>query len=105
MFMADWKTRAATPRRWHPVVLVLAALLVAHGNAQSPNEGAISGTVLDTRGIPLADATISLIIEMGGCPTTVTTTDAKGRFRFSGAEPGRYRVGAAKIGYVTQQLD
>src|SRR5262249_6609124 len=45
-----------------------------------------------------------LIIEKGGCPSTVMSTDANGRFEFTRAQPGSYNVRAEKTGYLTRMF-
>jgi hypothetical protein len=77
----------------------LVTFLTISGYAQT-----ISGIVADSQKIPIPGASVSLIVEMGGCPSTVTRTGTDGRFQFSNAQPGRYRVKAAKAGYVTQEF-
>ena len=64
--------------------------------------GAISGTVVAEDGVALDGATVYLLIEHGGCPSVVETTDADGRFAFRGAQAGTYRLRAEKAGYLTQ---
>ncbi len=66
--------------------------------------GVLSGSVVDDNSVPLTGATVYLLVEKGGCPSVVTTTDANGRFEFTGAQPGSYRVRAEKTGYLTQML-
>ncbi len=83
---------------------VIALFLLLSAAASSASSGTIAGTVVDGRGIPIPQATIYLTVEMGGCPSTVAAADSAGRFQFAGAEPGRYRVKAAKVGYVTQEF-
>jgi len=88
--------------RWHTAALLF--LLTAASPRAAVDTGVISGSVVDDNRVPLPGATVYLLIEKGGCPSVVTTTDATGRFEFSGAQPGSYRVRAEKTGYLTQML-
>jgi hypothetical protein len=77
-------------------------LLVAIAQLGAADTGTISGAVVDAGGVALGGATVYLIIEHGGCPSVIATTDVDGRFAFRGAQPGTYRLRAEKPGYVTR---
>jgi hypothetical protein len=106
MFMGTALSARAAIRRFKGIgaLCFIVLLTVTSGDAQPVGGGSISGTVVDSEGIPIAAATVSLIFEIGGCPSTQTGTDANGRFEFPGARPGRYRVEAVRIDYVAQQF-
>ena len=88
--------------RWHAAALVL--LLLTLTPQAAFDNGVIAGIVVDGDGVPLTGATVYLIIEKGGCPSVVKTTDANGRFAFTRAQPGMYNVRAEKAGYLTQMF-
>jgi hypothetical protein len=79
--------------RWS-IVLVFAAILgmAAVGHARV-RIGAISGTVLDSHGRPVADATVTMQTSYGQSPSA-THTDAKGHFEFARYEVGQYDLQA-----------
>ncbi len=60
----------------------------------TPRPGAsVLGTLLDGRGLPLADFTVTLVgMEPAPAPEWLATTDARGRFSFQGLKPGAYRL-------------
>ncbi|MHB8144046.1 MAG: carboxypeptidase-like regulatory domain-containing protein, partial [Vulcanimicrobiaceae bacterium] len=78
---------------------VRAATLVAQAAPQQAahNTGAVSGTVHDNTGAPVADARITL----KGPGTYHTTSDAAGHFEIAGVEAGFYSFTASKAGYNT----
>lgn len=55
---------------------------------------AVTGTVLDPQGTPVADATVSLEDGPGAA-----VTDARGRFRIDVVPPGQYQLRATHIAY------
>ncbi|MGB8797312.1 MAG: TonB-dependent receptor [Candidatus Aquilonibacter sp.] len=65
--------------------------------AMSATTGAISGTVKDGGGAPVAGATITL----QGVKTLQTTSDATGAFQISAVPPGLYIINVAKPGFET----
>jgi tetratricopeptide (TPR) repeat protein len=56
----------------------------------------IQGTVLDSGGKPVQDATVR--IEQKGRPDAVTASDQQGRFLFPALQPGSYLISAEKSG-------
>ena len=58
---------------------------------------AVTGTVSDESGAPIADVTVQL----RGITSKSTTTDASGKFSVSGLTAGFYVVSASKAGYTT----
>jgi hypothetical protein len=88
--------------RWYATLLV--ALLITLTSPAAAERGAIMGAVVDPDGTPLTGATVYLIIERGGCPSVIETSDADGRFAFTQVQPGLYNVRAEKAGYITQMF-
>ncbi|KAI2514176.1 protein of unknown function DUF11 [Fragilaria crotonensis] len=62
-------------------------------NFVDSNNGAITGTVKDDNGNPIANVPIQLQSD-GPTPTVIatTTTDSNGAYEFTGVEPGTYKV-------------
>jgi hypothetical protein len=88
--------------RWYAALLV--PLLIPLTSPAAAERGAIMGAVVDADGTPLTGATVYLIIQRGGCPSVIETTDADGRFAFTQVQPGLYNVRAEKAGYLTQMF-
>ncbi len=65
-----------------------------------PSSGRIDGTVKDSLGHPIADATVQLATPRG--PTVATQhTDSNGAFSFSGIGPDEYEITATKPDFKT----
>lgn len=80
-------------------------LVIALGprKGSAPQAGSIAGRVVDPRASPVAGALVSAAPEAQESdenPSSQTTTDAQGRFRLEGLEPGRYRVAAQQEGWA-----
>lgn len=71
-----------------------AAAATAMSNAPA-NAPAVVGTVSDTLGVPLANATV-LVAEVG----RATTTNAEGKFTLRGLPAGEYHLNVTRIGYA-----
>ncbi|MEI9974508.1 MAG: carboxypeptidase regulatory-like domain-containing protein [Ignavibacteriota bacterium] len=69
----------------------------------------ISGTVVDTSGSSVPDATVTIQDAVKGGPARQVTSDQAGRFEAINIEPGRYIIGVQKTGFkkaeVTVTLD
>ncbi|HEY3935317.1 MAG TPA: carboxypeptidase regulatory-like domain-containing protein, partial [Gemmatimonadales bacterium] len=65
--------------------------------AQSLTAGGLAATIVDERGAPLRDVTVTL--ERNGSPFRTVTTDRLGAVSFSGLMPGSYSVLAEELGY------
>jgi hypothetical protein len=83
-------------------ILVGIVLLVPFGiDGQSPSyeeSAALQGFVRDSRGHPLAGASVRLQIT-GGMQTVTTQTDSDGSYRFPALSPGDYTLRAEMVGY------
>lgn len=72
-------------------------------------EGAISGVVVDGAGEPVAEASVSAVVDFLAddrkrgdftlASSTATTTDGGGRFTLRGLEDGSYRLAASREGH------
>lgn len=72
-------------------VLVLGLTAAAPAAAQDYTSGALTGSVVDADGAPVADASVALTSEDQGFSRSTTTTDG-GAFRFAALPPGSYSV-------------
>jgi hypothetical protein len=68
--------------------------------AQSASTGALAGTVTDTTGAVLQNATITLR-NTGTNETRTATTDQGGSYRFSLLPPGNYELTVEAVGFAT----
>jgi hypothetical protein len=86
------------------LLLLLRVFLTLPLTAQSP-AGAISGQVSDATGAVLPGAQVTA--HRDAAPPRHAITDAKGRFRLSGLEPGRWTLAIAHEGFAptSQQVD
>ena len=84
---------------WAALCLLLlpGALLRADTAPLAP---ALHGTVVDTAGTPLANATV-IVAEVG----RATTTNAQGAFTFRGLPAGEYHLNVTLIGYAPGHLE
>jgi tetratricopeptide (TPR) repeat protein len=79
------------------LVSVSKNVAVAQGAPLRNGDGvSIHGTVMDSGGKPVHDATVR--IEQKGRPDAVTATDQQGRFLFPALQPGSYLISAEKSG-------
>src|ERR1700730_2888152 len=76
---------------------VVLTLLWTIPAAAANNSGGLSGTVTNTLNTPLGDVTVKISGPMAG----TATTDAEGRFSFTGIPLGVYRVSISKNGFAT----
>jgi protocatechuate 3,4-dioxygenase beta subunit len=88
------------------LLLALAAPAAAQQPAEKPPEKcAISGQVVKAgTGEPLKKAIVVLRKAEGREEPQALPTDASGRFQLKDIEPGRYRLWAARTGYVRQEF-
>jgi iron complex outermembrane receptor protein len=78
-------------------LLLLAVSAAGPLAAQHTEPGSIRGQVRDESGIPLAEATITAITELG--ISRMATTDAAGHYTIPSLPPGTYTVRARLIGH------
>src|SRR3954462_11039612 len=84
--------------------LVLAALLSVLAQpvmAQSQN---IGGSVVDTTGGLVPDATVKIVYAAKGGVAWQTSTDQSGRFQAINIQPGKYVVTVEKTGFKTAEV-
>jgi uncharacterized membrane protein len=82
------------------LLLVAALGMVATASAKGPI-GELKGTVLDSKGKPVADATVTLQTSDGNHPHA-THTDANGHFEFTRFETGQYDLRAYANGMFSE---
>lgn len=113
---------SATLFKWH-TLLFICLLFVAHVSSRaqettqapataaeartaSASTGVITGRVVSEDGRPLADTLVYLnkvFMRVQGTPLTATT-DAEGRFRVTGLEPGLYAANPMLPGYTPPDM-
>jgi hypothetical protein len=96
-----WRARIMILSRWASgAMCALGLLLVAPTDAltASPSSGIISGSVIDSAGLPIANATISAQSPAG--IKVFAKSIANGNFRFENLVMGPYTLRAAKEGYA-----
>ncbi len=89
-----------TPLPVRIAVPLLAALLIhpaAPLEAQSPTAGAITGRVLDDRGIAVPDATVTLMRD--GSNLALVEADPEGLFTIDDIRPGEYVLLVEQLGF------
>jgi hypothetical protein len=85
-------------------VVFLAALGIAGAQAPAGNR-VISGFVTGADSQPLAGATVDLSEAGRSAHSAETTTDAQGRFEFTGLPDGRFQLIASRRGYARSAYD
>ena len=92
------------PRLWKKYLPILLALLVSLPAFTQTFRGTVSGTVMDTQGAVISDATVLL-----SNPATGVTLSAKsgkaGDFLFPELPVGIYRLTVSYVGFQTQKID
>ncbi|HEU5350125.1 MAG TPA: TonB-dependent receptor [Terracidiphilus sp.] len=83
-----------------PAVLALLLFLVPCVFAQTAVDGAIGGTVLDSSGAVVPNATVS-VLNQGTNAAQTTVSDASGYFRVLHLQPGVYTVTVTAKGFST----
>ena len=82
------------------LVCFLLATLMAHGQGVGTS-GEITGTVTDSAGAAVLNATVNVVDTQTGLQRTVTT-DNTGKFRVTGLSPATYDVRAQMPGFATE---
>lgn len=84
------------------MLLFLAAILATAGIGQARvATGTMEGTVVDSHGSPVADATVTMQTSDGSRPYA-TRTDAHGHFEFARFETGQYDLQAYSHGMFSK---
>jgi Carboxypeptidase regulatory-like domain len=87
-------------------VVSIAALFATSARpamAQTPETGALSGTVTDPSGAVIAGATVTLT-NIGTGQVRAVTTEASGSYKFSLLPPGNYSVKFSASGFQTAEV-
>ena len=85
--------------RWC-LLVVCATVAGAPPASAQESTGTLVGVVRDEQGAFIPDASIRLISPSLAGESTVTSTDARGRFRFRALPPGAYALGIDAAGFV-----
>src|SRR5215469_7449642 len=81
------------------LIFFVAVLLASPYRSQAQTtSGQITGTVVDSQSLPLANAKVTLEQPSTG-NTRVSTTDSKGDFVFSFVNPGTYQLQVEAAGF------
>ncbi|HKZ00621.1 MAG TPA: TonB-dependent receptor, partial [Pyrinomonadaceae bacterium] len=88
------------PRSVFAFILILSAAITASAQFKA----SVQGTVTDSTGATIADATVSLVSRETG-QTQKTTTNETGFYRFSALAPGRYTATAERDGFMKQTFE
>ena len=91
---------------WVPagVAALLASVALATG-VSGQTGGTVRGTVVDDQGAPMADASVSFVLQGGLAARFQITTNDDGQFRQLGLPPGTYRMTVGREGYAEQVQD
>lgn len=74
----------------------------------TPNDGVISGTVLDNLGAPIVGATVTIYEDNNldgvadGAAVDTVVTNGSGVYTFTGVQAGKYALGSANISYIIE---
>ncbi len=83
---------------------ILGMLLLASASGFAQVTGSIQGQVIDSEGLALPGATVKLTGDPIPGAERLTTTDAKGAFRYGALPVGRYSLSASLPSFKTQQV-
>ena len=97
--MASPTRRSMAPSLLVPFVLAALTIAASRGAAQVPT-GTVTGTVVDSAGAPIVNATV----QRTGAPRTLTT-DEKGAFRITDVPAGTATISARRIGFRPSSVE
>jgi hypothetical protein len=83
------------------VLLLVALLLTAHGAIAQTTSGTIYGTIVDTSGAAVPQATVTVTNAQTNIVRTATTNQ-NGEYTFPVVNPGEYRVSSTMTGFQSQ---
>src|SRR5476651_2071287 len=83
----------------HGALLLFAQIVAGQAYAAGP-DGAVSGSVIDSSGEPVANASVTLQ-DASGASVGATSTDGTGHFAVHHVAPGTYAVVVAAPGYAS----
>jgi Carboxypeptidase regulatory-like domain len=95
------KTRRSTGPGLTAVCLTAVLMHAARLRAQSGTSSALAGTVTDSSGAVLSNATVTAV-DVNTKATRNGQTNADGRFLFSQVNPGTYQVTVTATGFAPQ---
>ena len=75
-------------------------LFIAQKSVHAQSNSAISGTVLNTKKVPLDLITLALYSEVDSGLVKTTFSESDGSFQFSQVKPGRYFIRLSAMGYA-----
>ena len=105
-----WRFRVTARRFEYPgtgfpaLALLIMALFTAPTVQAQPDLGTLQGSVFDSRGRPIAGATVYIQLK-GETQTLTTITDSTGNYRFPGLRAGVYTLRAEMSGYENATHD
>ena len=86
------------------IVTFLSSVALATGVYRQTG-GTVRGTVVDDQGVPVADVSVSFVLQGGLAARFHITTNDNGLFRQLGLPPGTYRMTVGREGYTEQAQD
>ncbi len=86
------------------IVTFLSSVALATG-VYGQTGGTVRGTVVDDQGVPVADVSVSFVLQGGLAARFHITTNDNGLFRQLGLPPGTYRMTVGREGYTEQAQD
>src|SRR4051812_19894969 len=83
-------------------VLLLSVLVILPSNAQM--SGRVAGSVIDTAGAAVPDASVELFLAGGQRPLLTTKSAADGQYNLIGVRPADYDIAVSAKGFVKSTL-
>jgi hypothetical protein len=84
---------------WSFRIFAAASILLLAHTAPAQSLGSVTGVVLDPLGARIPGAAVAL----AGDARQQTTSDAEGKFTFTGVPAGRYRLAVSAAGFETHE--